>query len=65
MEKCTGCKENKFIARRDLCTSCYQAARKLIRENKTTWKELEEKGLVSPKKSPGRQSIFLKRFNEL
>lgn len=34
---------------KNLCASCYQNARSLVLDKKTTWQELEELGLCSPK----------------
>lgn len=43
---------------KNLCASCYQNARSLVLDKKTTWQELEELGLCSPK----RVTPFLAAF---
>lgn len=49
--------------RRGVCKYCYGAACKLVFKKKTTWEELEERGLVKPIKNPST-SPFRKVFDE-
>lgn len=46
---------------RGLCQTCQMAAKRLIREGKTTWEQLEEMGLINPKKQ-GREGLFKNAF---
>ena len=53
-DKClvTGCEKEEWI--RGLCTIHYRYAVGLVNKKKTSWKELENKGKVKPKKKAGR-----------
>jgi len=58
-----GC-EREAIAR-GLCGACVVAARRLIREKKATWEQLETAGLVEPAtRGPGKFGLFMAAFIE-
>jgi hypothetical protein len=48
-QKCVvpGCNSTKVVGR-GLCSADWQAAKRLIEQKKTTWAELEKKGLALP-----------------
>ena len=41
---------------RGLCHSCYAVARRLIKDKRTTWAQLEELSLASPPRKTGRKT---------
>ena len=52
--------ECKIEARvRGLCDSCYNAAGRLVREEKTSWEKLEKAGKVRPHKTKTKRTEWL------
>jgi hypothetical protein len=43
----------RLVYARGLCQRCYNHARAHIREGKTSWKEMERRGLAQPTTPPG------------
>lgn len=63
-EKCILKSCDKESTTRGLCKECYMSARYYILSNKTTWEQLEKRGLA---KSSGRKvsmSKFTLEFNK-
>jgi hypothetical protein len=54
---CLTCKE-RIAYRRGNCNRCYVRYQQAIRDGKTTWAELEEKGLALRAKNPGVNWMF-------
>jgi hypothetical protein len=54
---CLTCKE-RLAYRRGNCLRCYDRYRKSVQAGKTTWAELEEKGLALKAKNPGVNWMF-------
>ena len=57
-----GCKREEFC--RGMCSPCYQAARRKIRQGQTTEAELEAAGVLLPPR-PTRTSAFSEAFRKL
>ena len=73
-EKCLtpGCEGRYTHGKKDgsargLCGPCYQAAKRMVKLNKTTWRELEDLKLaISPlREVPDKKTLFEKAFEEL
>lgn len=52
-----GCAEKATC--RGLCMKCYAMAHKLVKQNRTTWKQLEKNGKVLPKHSQNEKINWL------
>ncbi len=52
--KCVACKKRTDIVGRGDCSACYQVNYRLVELRRTTWAELEKKGLAIP---PGQKNI--------
>lgn len=57
--------ERSILASRGLCNSCYQSALKLVRENRTTWKQLESLGLAKTHESKATINPLRLEFERL
>lgn len=56
---CQACGKKRLTTlKRGVCGACYIAAFRAIAAGKTTWEELEDTGVVSPRSSGGRKSAF-------
>ena len=49
---------------RGLCRVCYVSARYYVQKGKSTWQELERKGLATPRKKEKR-ALFSEAFQKI
>lgn len=56
MKKCLNPACERGQRSRGLCINCYQAALRLVRQGRTTWKHLEQMGKVLPPAADSRSS---------
>jgi hypothetical protein len=65
MQRCLITNCVRFPFSRGLCSACYTAARVAVKSGKTTWLDLETRGLAKVKAKRGRKhGAFVRAFQD-